>query len=308
MSDHESHPVWRIWASVGSPVPFETDGSAIEPRKMTGTCAVTGGPAQYVYKDGLSTTFTLARAANKAFRFAHLTPPGEPLALSAAAVFVAKAIALRAAPWIVEPTTAGDKLTFHPSQACPGDERAAGWKAVWEAKKPAAFLPWLLRSRPAGTIAGLPLYGIAHGGEVHLARCAWSRGMPGHHDGRAARPAGWIYKPADPLVKLQAKHCALYAPASTRAGLLALQVDSDAVMEVEVARWRAAIDPAIAMMDRLMEAGLTEYTARQVLITGHAEPRHPAKIHAIAASIERHLPSSLTREPFWAVFAGALYV
>lgn len=308
MTAHEQHPVHRIWASVGSPQPFETDGTIIKPRNVAGTCAVTGGPARFIYKDGLSVTFTIARSANKAFRFAHLTPAGEPWALSAAAVFCAKSIALRAAPWIVEPTAAGDKLTFHCSQACPGDERSAGWKAVWQTRKPSAFLPWLLRSRPAGTIAALPLYGIAHGGEVHLGRCAWPRAMPGHHDGKQARPVGYIEKPREPLIKLQAKHCALYAPASTRTGLLALQVDSDAVMEVEVARWRAAITPALDMMDRLIQAGLTEYAARQVLLTGHADPRQPAKIHAIAASIERHIPSSLTREPFWAVFAGALYV
>jgi hypothetical protein len=305
---HEQHPVWRIWTAAGSPTPYEVDGTTIDPRPTTGVCAVTGGPARYTYKDGLSQSFTLARSANKAFRFAHLTPAGEPLALSAAAVWAAKAIALRSAPWIVEPTRAGDKITFHCSQSCPADERSAGWKAVWGKQKPSGFLPWLLRNRPAGTIAGLPLYGIAHGGEVHLSRCAWPRAMPGHHDGPSARPAGFIFKPKDPLVKLQAKHTAIYAPASTRAGLLALQVDSDAVMEVEVARWRAAIDPAIAYMDRLMTAGLTEYAARQVLITGAADIRHPSRIHAIAAAMPAHIPPSLTREPFWAVFAGALYV
>ena len=308
MTAHTEHPVWRIWTAAGCPAPYEVDGTRIDPRGDTGICAMTGGPATYLYKDGLSPSFTLARSANKAFRFAHQTPPGEPLALSAAGVWVAKTIALRAAPWIVEPTAAGDRITFHCSQACPADERAVAWKSVWGTKKPQSFLPWLLRSRPAGTIASLPLYGIAHGGEVHLSRCAWPRGMPGHQDGPQARPAGFIFKPRDPLVKLQAKHTAMYAPAASRAGLLALQVDSDAVMEVEVERWRAAIDPAIACMDRLISAGTTEYAARQVLITGHASERQPARIHALAAEIAAHLPPSLTREPFWPVFAGALYV
>ena len=306
MMNPTEHPVYRIWSACSEPAPYEADGELIPPRGRLGTCAVTGGAATYRYLDGLSTSFTLARAANRAFRFSWVSRDQRGLVLSAAAVFVAKTIALRSAPWIVEPTSGGDRISFHCSRHCPKDERSEMWHRAWRDQKPASFLTWLLRDRPAGTIAGLPAYGIDHGGEVNLARCCWPGGPIGEHAKRFRRDR--VYVPTDPLVKLQAKHVALYAPASTRAGMLARQVDSDAVMEVECRRWRAAIPGALQLLDALMQAGLAESAAKRTILLGHADPKHPVRAHAIAATIPIHLPPSLTREPFWPIFAGALYV
>ena len=304
--NHADHTVHRLWTALGSPVPFETDGKSIKERGLLGACAVTGGPASYRYEDGLSANFSLARHANKAFRHAHLCGP--KLLLSAAAVFASKTLAFRCAPWILEPTAAGDRVSFHCSLAPPKDDRLPQWTAAWGSQAPDSFLTWLMRVRPAGTVAALPLYGIEHGGEVNLSRCCWPRSPIGEMvSGGRPRPDGYVHVPDDPLVKLQAKHVAIFAPPSPRAGVLALQVDSDATYEVDVARWRRYIEPAIELLDELMQAGMTEFGARTILRTRVAEPHRPRRVHLLMARLPERIPPSITRDAFWPIFSGAIY-
>ena len=47
------------------------------------------------------------------------------------------------------------------------------------------YLDWLLRPRPVGTVAAVPLYGIDHGGEQTSTRAASTATSPG-----SGRPTG----------------------------------------------------------------------------------------------------------------------
>lgn len=296
----QHHPVHRLWVAAGCPAPIECDGTAIAPRASSpGVCAVTGGPGSYLYEQGFSANFTLPRAASTAFRHAaessarSRASAGPQKCLSAAAVWSAKALALRCATWILEPQPDGsDRLEFHPSFRIPKDpERAATWRSAWGDADPGQWLAWLLRPRPVGTVAAIPRYGIEHGGEQSFHRCH----VPG-------RPV-----PVDPLVKLQSKHVAVYAQPSTRAGVLALQVDADNVLEVDTARWRAAHDLVRGLVTRLREAGIPAPAVSRALEARTLEFHHPAALHAALASTLIRL-GDLPRHPFWPVFTGGIHV
>lgn len=297
---HLIHPVHRLWVAAGSPQPLECDGTPIAPRAHAlGVCAVTGGPGDFLYEQGLSTNFTLPRAASLAFRFAGESEascrPGamRQKCLSAAAVWSAKAIALRSATWILEPQADGsDRLEFWPSYRVPKDPaKAATWRVAWGDADPARWLAWLLRPRPVGTVAALPAYGIKHGGEQNFHRTF----RPGHAP------------PADPLVKLQSKHVAVYAQPSTRSGVLALQVDSDVVVEVDTARWRGAHKAALGLASRLAELEVPGPAISRALVARSLDTHYSVAAHAALLSTISSL-GDLPRHPFWPIFAGGIHV
>ena len=295
---YQQHPVHRLWVAAGSPAPIECDGTAIAPRAMApGVCAVTGGPGEYLYEQAFSANFTLPRNASTAFRHGHgSTAQSRRTAkpqkcLSAAAVWSSKAIVLRCATWILEPAEDGDRLTFHPSYRVPKDpEKAATWRSAWGDADPSRWLSWLLQPRPVGTVAAIPKYGIEHGGEQNFHRTY----RPGH-------------VPPDPLLKLQSKHVAVYAQPSTRAGVPALQVDSDVVIEVDTARWRPAHALALALARRLRELDVPAPAVSRALQARVLEHHYPAAAHAALASTLFRL-GDLPRHPFWSLFSGGIHV
>lgn len=263
-----------------------------------GVCAVTGGPGKYLYEQGFSANFMLPRGASTAFRHAaESTAQSRRTAapqkcLSAAAVWSAKALALRCATWILEPTEAGDRLGFYPMFRVPKDpEKAATWREAWGDADPAHWLAWLLRPRPVGTVAAIPMYGIKHGGEMNFHRTL----RPGHA------------RPADPLIKLQSKHCTVYAQASTRLGVLALQVDSDVVIEVDTLRWRDALSHVQDLAARLRKLGVPAPAVSRGLAARTLELSQPAAAHAALASTLARL-GHLPRHPFWPLFTGGIHV
>lgn len=310
--------VERLWRYHGCPDPVESDGSAIKARDIAGVCAITGLPAHYVYDDGFSGNFTLPRLAGVAFPFrgepgaqVDLRGGGSRYALSAAGVFAAKTILFRACSWIMEPSPDGDILDFWPMMPPPKDEgepapgdtpeklaakaksaaKRAGYERMFEGKSYTDWLDWLLASRPAGTVAAIPRYGIAHGGEANAYRCV---------------VAGRAKQPADPLVKLQAKHVAIYAQPSTSPGGLALQVDDDTPIDVRVDEWRALVIPVRGVLRDLIGLGLTEYRARQALITMTCPAGHAARVAALLVAARKTFAKHLT-EPFWPIFAESIY-
>lgn len=311
-------PVERLWRYYGCPEPIESDGTAIRPRDQSATCAITGLPgAAYLYDDAFSANFTLPRLAGVAFPYRSdpstsvTTRHGaERYAVHAAGVFAAKTILFRCCSWILEPGDDGDILDFWPMTPPPKDEGApapgdtaeklaakaksaakrAGYGRMFEGKSHTDWLDWLLAERPAGTVAAIPRYGIDHGGEANAYRCAIA-GQP---------------TPSDPLIKLQAKHVAIYAQASTSRGGLALQVDDDTPIDVRVDDWRRIVIPVRDVLRALIAAGLTEYRARLALSSMTCPPGQSARIAAILVAARNTFAKYIT-EPFWPIFAGAIY-
>lgn len=293
------HPVHRLWVAAGSPAPLESDGTAIQPRLAApGVCAVTGGPALYLYDQGFSANFTLPRNVALAVRHGHDSSvrakrcSNAQKCLSAAAVWTAKTLALRCATWVLAPDADGaDRIEFHPSYRIPKDPaKAATWRSAWGKADPAAWLEWLLRPRPVGTVAAMPKYGIEHGGEQNFHRTIWPD-----------------RRPPDPLVKLQSKHAAIYAQPSTCAGVLALQVDSDTVIRVDTARWRVAHAHVLALVVRLQGLGLPAPAISRGLQARALEHHLPAAAHVALASTLTRL-GDLPRHPFWPLFSGGIHV
>jgi len=294
LSRSDIHPVERLWRAAGKPPPIEVDGTSITPRaEESGICAVTGSPGSYLYDQGFSANFLPPRSSGIAFRFSadstartkrSRTPQK---CLSPAAVWVAKTILLRGATWVQEP---GGEVEFWPYFRQPKEpERAALWAEFWGKREPSRWLDWLLKPRPAGTIAAMPMYGIEHGGEANAARCFW----PG-------RP-----RPKAPLIKLQAKHVAFYVQPSMATGQLVLNIDGDASVLIDCAAWRRAqalITTTLRKFD-----GLPAPVIRRGLLARAFEPVTSPHFHARLASLLASL-GDLPNHPFWPTAIGALHV
>jgi hypothetical protein len=125
-------------------------------------------------------------------------------------------------------------------------------------------------------VAAIPLYGIAHGGEAHWQRTWW----PG------ATPA------ADPLIKLQSKHVAIYARVATSRERYPVQVDDAGEFVLERDAWLRARDHATAAMAPLVGDGVPPFRARAALrhfsIPGRVSPATARVWPALTAPIRHH--------------------
>lgn len=313
MRSFEDNPVHRLWVAAGRQVPREYDGSAVEPvLREPAVCALTGGPAHYLWDQAFSDNFTSLRAIGTAFPFASLSAGRRPAsvrpwsALSAAVVWAAKTLALRCATWVLEPADAGhDVLEFWPLYRPPGDPaRARVWRRTWGDRDPRAWLDWLLRPRPAGTVAALPATGIKHGGETQLHRCGWP-GV-GHRALTAVRPVTHEVV-ADPLVRVQSKHVAIFARSALQRGVLSLQVDSEPAVEVDTERWRAALVTVRRVATDVRVLGVPAPAIHHGLMTLALEVRSPVAAHARFASLLHGL-GDLLGHPFWPLFVRGIHV
>lgn len=281
------HSLTRLWRAAGQPRPRDATGTVLHPGSGGAACALTGCPAEYAWSQALSESFGTLR---------RLTPPGatseSELSLSTAAAWAARELALRCATWILEPTEDGDVLEWWPCMR-PAPERAEEHR-----------VSWLLRPRPAGTVAAYPKTGIEHGGEMCLGRCGW----PGvGWRSLSAESVVQYQRASRPLVKLQAKHVALFARPSQRRGVLLLQVDSDQVVEVDSALWIAARELVESAAFELVALGVPAPAARRGLLQQHLELRAPAAAHARLAALLREL-DRLPRHAFWPIFCGGIHV
>lgn len=226
-----------VWRAMGEPNACESDGTEMRPRAMQGArCAATGLPAEFRVDDALSDKFTTV--TNRA----RWLPYGGD-ALHRSAVWACKALAFRCGAWFA---------------------RADG---VWPfAIRPLPGLKTPPRLRPCGLdvllqppappfVAALPLYGINHGGEMHVERAIWWRdGKPVIHQ--------------RPLIKLQSKHTLLYTRVSASSDRYHLQVDDAMPVVVDVAAWRAYRKHADELLEELRASGVGATDARTALLSG----------------------------------------
>lgn len=263
-----------VWRAMGEPAACETDGTEMRPRAMGGArCAATGLPAEFRIDDAISDKFTTV--TNRA----RWLPFGGG-ALHRSAVWACKALAFRAGSWFARESG----VWWYPIRPLPG------------LKTPPRLRPdalEVLLSPPEPPFAaGLPLYGIDHGGEMHIERCVrWT-------DGRA-------HVEARPLAKLQSKHTLLYARVSSSSMRYHLQVDDALSVAVDVAAWRRLKGHADALLAE-MRAGGVGATEARLAIERAACPRScPMSLVARWPSAMRPF-ESVRGAPWWPLFVSLL--
>lgn len=285
-----------LWLAAGSPHPTETDGTPIPPRDLragaererrriqkaldvatgdvaiplrrqldavteTPRCAACGEPAAYRLDDAISDSFSTVKNRSRAWPFG-----GDHAC--AACVWACKTLALRCSLWFARlPDEHGaGGVWFVPLRPQPG----------WPARPDA--LAALLSPPPAPFVAGLPLYGIDHGGEANGQRSIWPWTGEAEHPRVHSMPSGpRLFVPADPLVKLQSKHTALYAEVTYSADRYRLQVDDAGDITVNVPLWRMLREVCEGILRDLRVAGVGATDARAALTTlrppsGYAVP------------------------------------
>lgn len=263
-----------VWRAMGEPAACETDGTEMRPRAMGGArCAATGLPAEFRIDDAISDKFTTV--TNRA----RWLPFGGG-ALHRSAVWACKALAFRAGSWFARE----NGVWWYPVRPLPG------------LKTPPRLRPdaleVLLAPPEPPFVAALPLYGIDHGGEMHIERCVrWT-------DGRAV-----VHE--RPLVKLQSKHTLLYAKVSTNAARYHLQVDDAMPVVVDVAVWRALKDEAHALLVEMRAAGVGATDARMALERGTCPRGCPIGLSARwALAMRPFVP--VRGAPWWPLFVSLL--
>ncbi len=281
-----------LWMAAGCPEPVESDGAPLaardlaaeaerERRKITKQiataravgggvaaleralaavedaprCASCGEPATNRLDDAISDSFTTVKNASRAWPFGGRH-------VCRACLWACKTVALKSSMWFAR--IADDRGTggvwFVPLRPFPG----------WPESKPDP-LAALLSPPPPPFVAGLPLYGIDHGGEANLERVIW----PWEGDGEPAPERGrlidggarrlWLHP--DPLIKLQAKHTALYCDVSHSADRYRLQVDDVGDVTVDVPLWRGLRTVCEALLLDMRNAGVGATDARNALST-----------------------------------------
>lgn len=295
---HVTHYLTKMWRSAGEPLPADAHGP-IHPRKNVGTvCAVTGEPSpEYAFDDALSTNFVTPRFHQIAFPHAsesRITIAGgrETPAISRAACWAIRSLAFRAATWIFD----GTSIEFAPmfrfatgdKQKIPPEEMRKHFGGL----AAEGYLDWLLRPRPVGTVAAVPLYGIEHGGEQNFHRLPWPSGCK-----------------VDPLVKLQSKHTVMHVRPSTEAGVLRLQIDDGLSIALDVDAWTVVVADARSLVERVLEL-LPEKArhwsiAKGIVEKGPTTAREP-EIVRVVAEFHKHYIQRV-KSPFWPIMMRAVY-
>lgn len=262
------------WEWCGRPPPVEYDGTPVvaHGKGPATPCATCGDPlAPFDLADAFSENFRSPRNLGRMF-------PYGGQRLCAGCTWAVKTLALRCAAWFAAPPDAlaawaarKGLAPLHPVFAPP--------TGVWffrtrpppldpaDAATPRAPRPdvlALLLDPPAPPFAvGVPLYGIDHGGENHVHRCAWQ--------GRA---------PEDALPRLQAKHVAILAAVSTARDRYTLQLDDAEPIPVDRALWAGLRDDAARLLGELRAAGVGAEDARLALRELRPPPRCPTPVAA----------------------------
>jgi hypothetical protein len=284
-----------VWMAAGCPTPVTTDGAPILPRDLRAdaererrkldraiaeargrggrtekldlalaavvdapVCAACGEAASYRLDDAISDNFTTVKNASRAWPF-----PSK--AVCTGCLWAARTVALRCALWFarLQDEHGPGGVWFVSLRPVPG----------WPSPKPDA-LSALLAPPPPPFVAGLPLYGVDHGGEAnaHRAIWPWTEGESvGHPHPRVITPdpprPGRLFLPADPLIKLQSKHTALYAEVSHSAERYRLQVDDAGDVTVDVPLWRALRQMCEELLLEMRGQGVGAQDAKAALTT-----------------------------------------
>lgn len=230
-----------VWDAAGSPQPCDTAGEPIVPvRGAASRCARCGDDrGVYSVAQLVSSNFVPTRNANRLHAFG-----GDRYC--AACVFCAKTLRLRCISWFASASGVSFWQTRPVSKGAP---------------RPDALSSLLDPPEPP-FVCGIPLYGIAHGGEAHWRRTWW----PGEST------------PAEVLIKLQSKHVALYARESYSRERYPVQVDDAGEFLLDRDAWLYARDDANAAMAELVDAGLKPYPAKLSLRTLTIQGRVPSGV------------------------------
>jgi hypothetical protein len=238
-----------VWEAAGSPDPCDVFGIPIaSARGSVSHCAKCNDSAGvYSLAELISSSFVPTKNANRlhAFGGAHYC---------AACVFCARTLRLRCISWFA--STAGVRFwrTRPETQGAPRPDALAS----------------LLDPPDPPFVCGVPLYGIAHGGENT------SKDAP--EQGPNYLRTWWPGEPRHPtpLIKLQSKHVALYAREAHSRDRYPVQVDDVGEFLLDRDTWLYARDDAAAAMAELVDAGLKTYPAKLSLRALTLQGRVPA--------------------------------
>lgn len=260
-------PSQIVWRAAGSPVPCDTLGISLRASAPSANCAKCGADgARYAKSTLVSESFLPTRNANRLHAFGGET-------YCAACVFAAKTLRLRCISWFAN----ADGIRF--------------WRTRPEfvgAPRPDALA--LLLNPPAPPfVCGVPLYGIAHGGEAHWRRTWW----PGEA------------QPAEPLIRLQSKHVALYARVGLSRERYPVQIDDAGEFLLDRSLWLLLRDSADVLVRRLIADGVPPFPAKKSLlrlrIPGRVAAATARDWAALTAPLRHHAGAS-----WWPTFCELL--
>lgn len=231
-------PTQLIWSGCGKPEPFDALGNPIQKAeaKLRSNCARCGSlDGHYKLSDVISQSFVPVRNESRLSMFGGAM-------YCAACVFCARALRLRCVSWFA--TESGIEF----------------WRTrpeTPESPRPDALATLLSPPEPPFAL-GLPLYGISHGGENHWKRTAW------------CSDSEWK---ADPLIRLQSKHVAIYARLGMSRDRYPVQVDDCGEFVIDRDVWLRLSDSASTIVERCLNDGIKGYPARLSLVRGESPRR-----------------------------------
>lgn len=209
-----------IWASAGRPDPCDTLGVPLERGSQQGRCAKCGSPeGVFSEKQIVSENFLPTRNVNRLRAYGGTS-------YCPACVFCAKTLRLRCIAW------SASEQGFQ----------------FWRIRQSDGLSVLLDPPKPP-FVVGLPLYGIAHGGEANYQRTWW--------------PGETLSE--DVLVRLQSKHVALYARTAMSRDRYPVQVDDQSEFLLDRDLWLNVRDVAVRVMSAIIQDGVKPYPAKLAL-------------------------------------------
>lgn len=274
-----------VWRAAGSPPPIETDGTIIVPRGYPAHCAHCGESGAFAIDQAISDKFTTVRNASV------LWPHGGDR-LCTGCTWAFKSLLVRTGLMFarIPDEHAGGGLYHVPTRPWPrpdGYPKASPWPT-----RTRALNAILAPPRPP-FVAWFPLYGVDHGGEMHIDRTFGPDG------------SGGAYRPIGPLWKLQAKHTLPFASIATDARCYEMAVD-DWPIVVDVALWFSLRTPCEALLADLRAMGVGAEDARAALRTLEAPPRSLFAPHRWRERVAPLQPHAGAR--WFEVFVSLLHV
>ena len=309
--------------AAGCPQPTETEGTPILPRdlradadkarrKLTNTiavaraddhlaavtaleanlaaivdapvCASCGEPATNRIGDAISDNFTTVKNSSRAWGYGGAS-------ICQACLWCCKNLAMRCALFFA----GKDGFWFVPIRPFPN----------WPETRPDPLAALLNPPEPP-FVAGLPLYGIDHGGEANAHRVIWPwTGIADHRNVRSCPTGPRLFVPTDPLVKIQSKHTALYCTISRSRERYRLQVDDTGDITVDVPLWRRLRGICDVLLVDMRAAGVGAQDARQALESGEPPTKAPMAIlaswRARTSPLQPHVAGA-----WWKLFCNLL--
>jgi hypothetical protein len=260
-----------IWRAAGKPEPCDTAGIPIPPGRNKGQCARCGSEDGVFTRDQVvSTNFVPTKNANRLNAYGRRDGAWH---YCRACVFCSKSLRLRCISWFA--SEVGVQLW----RTRPQEK---------DAPRPDAMASLLDPPAPP-FVVGVPLYGIAHGGEAHYHRTWW----PGEE------------LDEKPLIRLQSKHVALYSRVAYSRERYPVQVDDAGEFLLQRDSWLRLRDIAERAMRLVIEDGHKPYTAKRAVV----DCRLPSRA---SASLARQWPRLIDpiraclQASFWPLFSELL--